>query len=285
MKVGTKIGIGVGVAAAVAAAGAVRCGKSVDTQRFRAHPDWTNARYAHRGLHNAAHGIPENSLAAFRRAADLGFGIELDVQLTADGEVVVFHDENLNRVCGVDRLLHDCTFAELQTYRLSGTSERIPRFADVLAEVAGRVPLIVEVKYYARRTELCEKTARLLSAYGGPAVIESFHPLIVNWWKHHYPQVLRGVLAENFERRRSLAFPASWVAGRLLLNGLVQPDFVAYRFEDRDDRPVRRFAKAGGTCFFWTIRSAADMVAAERIGGTVIFEGFLPNAPTRKAKQ
>ena len=236
-----------------------------------------SARYAHRGLHDAAAGIPENSIPAFRRAVELGFGIELDVQLTADGEVVVFHDKNLQRVCGVNRDLCDCTCAELQSVALSGTDARIPRFADVLAEIGGRVPLVVEVKYYARKSELCEKTAQLLKNYNGKVVIESFHPLIVAWWKHHVPEMGRGILAEDFEARRSLKFPASVVAGRLLLNGWIRPDFVAYRFEDRDVPAVRRFARRG-PCFYWTIRSAADLATAEAAGGTVIFEGFVPAA-------
>ena len=238
------------------------------------------ARYAHRGLHDAAAGVPENSLPAFRRAVSLGFGIELDVQLTADGEVVVFHDKNLERVCGVHRDLGDCTWPKLQTFALSGTDARIPRFVDVLAEIDGRVPLLVEVKYHAKKSELCEKTAKLLQNYHGVVAIESFHPWIVAWWKRHAPQTARGILAENFEMRRSLKFPASIAAGRLWLNAWMRPDFVAYRFEDRAMPAVQRFARRGA-CFYWTIRSAAELAAAETAGGTAIFEGFVPDKPCR----
>lgn len=239
-----------------------------------------NTRYAHRGLHDTAQNIPENSIQAFRRAVELGFGIELDVQLTADGEVVVFHDQNLRRVCGVDRNLSDCTWAELQSYGLSGTDARIPRFADVLAEIDGRVPLLVEVKYYARRTELCEKTAQLLAEYHGNVCMESFHPLIVAWWKRHVPQMARGILAENFAARHSLKFPAATIAGRLWFNPWIRPDFVAYRFADREMPPVQRFARRA-PCFYWTIRNASDLDAAEAAGGTVIFEGFVPESPAK----
>ena len=101
---------------------------------------------AHRGLFDNENGIPENSIPAFKRAVDQGYGIELDVQLTMDHKLVVFHDESLRRLCRADRLLRDCTYAELQEYSLGISRERIPLFEDVLKVVDGKVPLIVEVK-------------------------------------------------------------------------------------------------------------------------------------------
>lgn len=104
-------------------------------------------RYAHRGLHCAQDGIPENSLPAFRRAVEAGYGIELDLHLTTDGQLVVFHDDTLDRVCGVTGRVDEKSYAELQQLRLLGTEERIPLFSEVLDIVAGKIPMIVEVKY------------------------------------------------------------------------------------------------------------------------------------------
>ena len=117
---------------------------------------WTTA-YAHRGLHTKDCRIPENSLAAFSAAAAAGYGIELDLQLTADGEVVVFHDDNLLRLCGIDRAVADCTWQELQQFNLCESREKIPLFSEVLTLVNGRVPLLVELKTGSNNKQLCKR--------------------------------------------------------------------------------------------------------------------------------
>lgn len=123
-----------------------------------------NRNFAHRGLHKRDKSVPENSLAAFERAASYGYGIELDVQLSKDGQVVVFHDDTLNRVCGVDARVDSKTLAELQQLSLCGTDETIPLFSDVLKTVRGRGALIVELKNGKRNKELCEKPMRFFAA-------------------------------------------------------------------------------------------------------------------------
>ena len=126
-----------------------------------------NRNFAHRGLHKRDKSVPENSLAAFERAASYGYGIELDVQLSKDGQVVVFHDDTLNRVCGVDARVDSKTLEELRQLRLCGTDETIPLFSEVLKTVRGRGALIVELKNGKRNKELCEKTYALLRRYTG----------------------------------------------------------------------------------------------------------------------
>ena len=124
--------------------------------------------FAHRGLHKKDKTVPENSLAAFERASSYGYGIELDVQLSKDGQVVVFHDDTLNRVCGVDSRVDEKTYDELSKISLCGTTQTIPLFSEVLKTVRGRGPLIVELKNGKRNEELCEKTYALLEKYSGP---------------------------------------------------------------------------------------------------------------------
>lgn len=251
-------------------------------RRFRQEPGMRlkNRRYAHRGLHDGEKGIPENSMAAFRNAAEHGFGIELDVQRTADGQIVVFHDRSLKRVCGIDRNVDACTYEELQTYSLCGTGERIPLFSEVLREINGRIPLLVELKHYTARAQLCEQTARLLDGYEGDYMIESFHPAMVLWFRKHRPQVLRGFLSQNFLRHGGIAPAIGVIVGNLLLNFLLAPDFVAYELADRKDLAIRLFRDVfKGQCAYWTIRSEAELRTAEEVGGTPIFEQILPSSP------
>ena len=132
--------------------------------------------FAHRGLHDNGTDAPENSMAAFRKAVESGFGIELDVQLTADLVPVIFHDPDLLRVCGVNRQVRDCTYEQLQEYKLFGSNERIPTLREFLEMVDGRVPLIVEFKSEDTDMTLCRIIDPMLKAYKGVYCIESFNP-------------------------------------------------------------------------------------------------------------
>ncbi|MCR5267843.1 MAG: glycerophosphodiester phosphodiesterase, partial [Lachnospiraceae bacterium] len=151
-------------------------------------------RYAHRGLHNSK--VPENSLWAFTRAAERALGVELDVQMTKDGRLVVFHDGNLKRMCGLDANLRDLTYEELCKLKLKGTSEQIPLFEDVLKVLNG-VDLICEIKSDngIRNDELCKKTYDLLMTYSGNFCMESFSPYLTGWFKKNHPEIIRGQLS------------------------------------------------------------------------------------------
>lgn len=132
----------------------------------------TKVDYAHRGLWNAQR--PENSLSAFRSAVDSGYGIELDVHRTKDGVLVVHHDDNLKRVCGVDRRIAQSTLAEVRACHLSGTDEVVPTFDEVLEAVGGRVPLIVELKVEQNVDSLCSAVRERMQHYNGLWCMESF---------------------------------------------------------------------------------------------------------------
>ena len=156
---------------------------------------------AHRGLHeNPA--VPENSRTAFAKAAEAGYGIELDVQLTADDQLVVFHDETLQRVCGDPRKLHELTYAELGDMRLLGTEEKIPLFRDVLALIGGRVPLLVEIKSEGRYTETTRLACEMLKTYDGIYIVESFHPMVLRQIRKEHPDVIRGQLSTHYTREK-----------------------------------------------------------------------------------
>ena len=229
--------------------------------------------YAHRGLHTRDRSIPENSLAAFREAAREGYGIELDVQLSRDGEVVVFHDDTLDRVCGIHARVDDLTWKELSQLSLCGTDETIPLFSEVLKNIQGCEALIVELKNGPRNRELCKKTKALLEDYPGNVCIESFNPLIVAWFRFHAPSMVRGQLATTLEdyRESGLRGVKAFALHHTLLNVLARPQFIAYRSGRRP--PLVRFSTLlGALNIVWTSHEAAN----ERGSDAVIFEFYRP---------
>ena len=228
---------------------------------------------AHRGLFEADQSVPENSLAAFSRAANAGYGVELDVQLSKDGEVVVFHDDDLSRVCGVEKRVDALDLSELRALSLCGTGERIPLFTEVLETLDGRVPVVVELKNGPRNGELCRKTLDILNAYGGEYCIESFNPFIVAWFRFHAPSVLRGVLSQppaDFKEAK-MSGAVSALLGRCAFNFAARPHFIAYRIAKKP-LPVRFCDFLGAMRVAWT----AHDESTERDNDAVIFEHYRP---------
>lgn len=187
--------------------------------------------YAHRGLHDET--VPENSLLAFTLAREAGFGVELDVQMTKDKKLVVFHDGNLKRMCGVDAYVRDFTYEELSKFRLKETDEQIPLFKDVL-NVLGTTDLICEIKgdNGVKNYELCQMTYDMLMTYKGKFVIESFSPYLVQWFRKNHPEIIRGQLSENFMRSKDMPFVQKFTMAHLMVNVLSRPDFIAYNHLD-----------------------------------------------------
>ena len=232
--------------------------------------------YAHRGLHDNNSDAPENSMAAFRKAVEAGYGIEFDVQLTRDRIPVVFHDETLDRVCGVPGKVRDFTFEELQQFSLCNSQERIPLFSDFLKLVDGKVPLIVEIKIHEKASVVCEKADELLRDYKGVYCVESFHPYAVKWYREHRPDVVRGQLSTDFDKPgRKEPLPEKAVH-YLLTNVLCRPDFIAY-----DHLHKHNISRLACQLFkplnvTWTIKSQAQMDACKKDFDLFIFEGFIP---------
>ncbi len=238
---------------------------------------------AHRGFHDNEAGYPENSMAAFRRAMEMGYGIELDVQLTADKIPVVFHDWDLKRAAGVDRRVDSFTYEELKKYPLFGSGEHIPLFSDVLDMVGGRVPLIIELKAERKHRRLCEETAVLLDNYRGPYCIESFSPLALGWFRRFRPGVIRGQLATN-HRREGLNTPwyLEGILTNCMLNGFARPDFIAYNCQFSNTFPVtvlRHFYKCEMAA--WTIRSQKELEKHRKQFDVFIFDSFRPDEKER----
>ena len=241
----------------------------------RGGPGWgklTGFRYAHRGLHGP--GAPENSLAAFRRAAERGDGAGLGVRVTKDGRLGGVPGATLERMCGVPGRVADWTAAELSALRLGDTEERVPFLEEVLPLFAGRAPLIVELKTdWRSAAELARRTVECLDRFSIDYCVESFDPRPLLWLRRHKRSVLRGQLSQNFHRRPSGQGLWNRLAlTNLLYNVFTRPDFVAYRFGDQERLAVRLCRRSGVRMAYWTLRSWADIILAEQEGALVIFE-------------
>ena len=235
-----------------------------------------NLYYAHRGLHNDERA--ENSMSAFRAAVDGGFGIELDIRLSKDGKLVVFHDDTLDRVCGREGKVIDFTADELATFKLSGTDDGIPLFSDVLALVDGKVPLLVEIKENAGDSTVSHAACEMLKGYKGEFIIESFNPMSLKVVKEQYPEIPRGILSHRYFEYEKSRKPLFFLLQSLLLNFLCRPAFIAY-----DHRHANAFGLRFVRAFFkvptiaWTVRSAEDEAIARKNGfDGIIFENYLP---------
>ena len=234
---------------------------------------FVGVNYAHRGLHRRDMSVPENSIEAFRLAARAGYGIELDVQLSRDGQVVVFHDATLNRVCGVDARVDELDYADLKKLKLCGQDTGIPLFSEVLDVIRGRGPLIVELKSGRRNRELCEKTYALLESYRGEVCIESFNPFIVGWFRFHARDLVRGQLAmpTRYYVEEKMPLAQSFLLSHCLMNFIGRPQFIACRIGYRP--PTVRLASAlGAMRFGWTSHEPRN----EKGRDGVIFEFYKP---------
>ena len=268
----TKNALTVAAAAAGAAAAGylflIAPGRSRASQRF----PFRGQNIAHRGLYDAAAGVPENSLAAFRAAAAAGYGVELDTRLTKDGVVVVSHDSDIFRMTGQHVTVESLDYAELQQYKLGGTDERVPRFADALDILAAaHVPVIVEVKASPdhRRGELCRKVLEILDAHTGTFCVESFDPFVVAWFRFHAPDLLRGQLIAQWKNLGGGL--GAWLSSRMLIGCIGRPQFIAHR-TGKKSLGVKLAELLGAMRVTWTAHDRSEEVRCD----TVIFEAYRP---------
>ncbi len=245
-------------------------------------PPFMGVLYAHRGLHDNASEAPENSLAAFRKAVEAGFGMELDIQLSKDKVPVVFHDFTLKRVCGAEGKVRDYTLQELKEFRLYESEEQIPTLAEVLELVDGRVPLIIEFKGEDTDLSLCPIADQMLREYNGVYCVESFNPLMVIWYRRHHKEIFRGQLSEKFFTHGKKTV-SHFVLQNMMLNFLSKPDFISYKCTDHDALACRLcvglFKAAAVT---WTVKSPEELEEMQKHFEIFIFEGFLPKDSQRK---
>ena len=244
----------------------MRLSPSAKTDETR-RPAWLTAiPYAHRGLHGP--GRIENSRAAFEAAIAAGLGIELDVQLSRDGEAVVFHDYELDRLIGMAGRVRKMNLTELQAMSLKGAQENIPSLIEALHLIAGRTPVLIEMKAPGGRVgPLCRSVLCAVAPYAGNAAVMSFNPEVPRWFSRHAPQVTRGLvvtekgkkgLRGRIERRLSL-----WRA---------RPDFLAYDIRDLPSRFASAERKRGLPVLTWTVPNRPDQEIAAIHADQIIHE-------------
>jgi glycerophosphoryl diester phosphodiesterase len=232
---------------------------------------------AHRGLHDGATGIVENSLSAFRAAIAAGYAIELDLQESADGEAVVFHDETLDRLTEASGRISERSATELSSLRLGRSADTIPTLAQVLELVAGHVPLLIEIKAWTRKVGNLEaRVAELLKSYDGPVAVQSFNPLTLRWYRRNAPVIPRGLLSTNY--RAHIPFGISrryrFALRHLLTAFLIRPHFIAYDVHALPALAPRIARALGLPLIAWTVASDEERRIGARYADNIIFEGF-----------
>ena len=228
--------------------------------------------YCHRGFYNEE--APENSLAAFRRSVEHGLGVELDVQPTKDGEIVVFHDINVKRMCGVDKTLSEMTFAEISELRLNGSEHGIPLFSEVLS-LLGEVPLSCEIKTAGAAFDenFLEKVYQMLKDYPGDYNVISFNPYVLEWFKNNHPEVIRGQLSDG-NGHLGVKGILGWGLSNLLLNFKAKPDFISYKYGDKSLGFLLNRHYGTRLCV-WTVHSMEEVERAAYDGySTFVGENF-----------
>jgi glycerophosphoryl diester phosphodiesterase len=244
--------------------------KRKDMEKFK------SKMYAHRGLHNDERA--ENSMSAFKAAVDHGYGIELDIRLSKDGKLVVFHDDTLNRVCGREGKVIDFTAEELSGFSLNGTKDGVPLFSDVLKLVDGKIPLLVEIKENPGDSSVSLAASEMLKNYKGEYIVESFNPLSIRVVGKKLPGVSRGILSHRYYAFEEYRKPLYFLLQSLLLNFLCRPAFIAYDHRHADSFALRLVRRLFGIpTLAWTVRSAEDEKKARENGfDGVIFENYIP---------
>lgn len=225
---------------------------------------------AHRGLHDDV--FPENSIPAFRAAIEHGFTIEIDVHLSKDGHLVVFHDDNLKRVCGVDKKVAKCTLAELKSMKLKGTENTIPTFNEFLSLVDGKVGILCEIKGlnpYDNRISaaVCER----LRTYTGKIALQSFNYGAVRYCRRN-TDLPCGQLCTWQNPSATGRSHLTDFMGKLWINKLSKPHFIAYDVRDIEDNPYIVNARKKLPVITWTVNSAEKLERAEKFADNIIFE-------------
>jgi glycerophosphoryl diester phosphodiesterase len=231
---------------------------------------------AHRGLW-APDGAPENSLAAFQAACAAGYGIELDIQLSADGEAMVFHDDDLARMTGVSGRLGDRTAADLAELRLKGTDERIPTLGETLALVGRRAMVHVELKTpYGHVGPLEQRAHEVLIDHAGPVCVIGFNPYSHAWFAERFPGVLRGLDSYSYDKAPHMAEAQRASFARLEHVEIAKPHFLALGVDMLPSERAAKFRADGLPVVAWTVRKPEQWAAIRESCDNLIFEGFAP---------
>lgn len=235
---------------------------------------------AHRALHDRDNGVIENSISAVREAVRLGYGMELDLQLSADGEAIVFHDDDLDRLTESSGPVHRKTAAELNSIALRGSDDAPMTLQNIMDEIAGRVPVLLELKNQnGRDTGALERaTAQVLKTYSGPVAVMSFNPRMVARLAELLPEIPRGLTTGTFEAE---GLPEAIKDHLHAISDFdaVGACFVSHEAAELNATRVAELKRAGYPILTWTIRSQASEKEVRKIADNITFEGYLAAKP------
>ncbi|MCA3556044.1 glycerophosphodiester phosphodiesterase family protein [Aestuariivirga sp.] len=247
------------------------------TKSWRAAEVVTARPIAHRGRHDFGKGIVENTASAFAAAIIGGYPIECDLQLTRDGEAVVFHDDHLDRLTEGHGLVKNISAADMQALTIRNSQDRVQTLAELLAQVRGQVPLIIELKSnWDGDVRLAERAIEVLKGYDGPCCLMSFDPDMIAAVRRLSPATIRGIVAKRCDDPYYGALPLARQMELRTFSHIsrTRPDFVSFQFEELPWAPITALRSSGVPVISWTIRTPEQAVMARRCSDQITFEGF-----------
>lgn len=230
---------------------------------------------AHRGLHSKDLSVPENSICAFRKAIELGYSIECDLNMTKDQEIVVIHDFHLKRLTGLDKNISDVTLAELNTLFINQTSEKIPTLKSLLSLVNGQVPLLIEIKTHGHLKTFLNHFMDIMKSYRGLFAVFSFNPMVVYWFKKNYPDIIRGQISDYF-LNDSLNKFIKYLLSSMAFNIFTKPDFISYHLQDIPNKYVDKSYKKELCVISFVAQNQDEFDFVKKHYDNVVFEYFNP---------
>ena len=240
--------------------------------------DFLTARpIAHRGLHDFSTGMVENTASAFAAAIAGGYAIECDLQLTRDGEAVVFHDDHVERLTEGRGMVKDHTVAEMKQLTMRNSTDKVQTLAELLTQVNGQVPLVIELKsLWDGDARLAQRAIEELKSYSGPHCLMSFDPDAIAAVRRFAPHIIRGIVAERATDSyyNSLPLPKQTELRTFSHLARTRPDFVSFFYEELPWAPITALRASGMPIITWTIRSPQQAVMAMRCSDQITFEGF-----------
>lgn len=233
--------------------------------------------YAHRGLFDNKNGIPENSIKAYKLAIEHGYAIELDIQALSDNTFFCFHDSDLTRMVNVDtKSIYDYSYEELSKLKLLNSNESIPKFTDVLNLVNNKVPLLIEVKAHKNFKLHLNALIKILDNYQGKFAVFSFDVRIVNWFKKHRPNYIRGQISSYFHENKKMPKILKFLMKRLFFNKFCKPDFISYNLKYLPNKYVDKQRRKNILVFGYTAKNQDEYNKVKSLYDNVVFDSFIP---------
>lgn len=230
---------------------------------------------AHRGLYNNNEGIIENTISSFRAAIEKGYAIELDVQILKDGNLIVFHDNNLLRLTGINKKVYDCSLEYIKSLKLLNSNDKIPTLKEAIDEIAGKTAIVIEIKRDIISHGIEKKVYELLKQYDGEYCIESFNLCSILWFKNNAPKISRGILTtKDLSNLRRLFVTV--INNCPFVNLMLKVDFFSYRYKDINNKILNKCKKEHTYLFAWTIDNKKEYMEYKELCDGIIFENFIP---------